>query len=78
MLRARKGRRSAMRKGGGTFYLKMERGGGFPRRGGGVVRTAAGRVSRGDWWVDAVHGQVNKACMENDTPTFAITLCPQT
>ena len=33
-------------KGGGTFVWKYRKGG-FPRRGGGVVHTCAGRVSRG-------------------------------
>ena len=33
--------------GGGTFYLEIQRGGGYPTRGGEVVHTGAGRVSRG-------------------------------
>ena len=36
---------SLRRKGGGSFYLETEMGGGVPRRGGGVGRTGFGRVS---------------------------------
>ena len=43
---AGKGRKSPRRKeGGGYFYLKVEKGGRVPRRGGGVVCTAAGSVA---------------------------------
>ena len=45
---AGKGRRRSLRqKGAGTFYLEIERGAGFSRRGGGVVRHGARRVLRG-------------------------------
>ena len=34
-------------RGGGLFYSEIQRGGGYPTRGGGVVHTGAERVSRG-------------------------------
>ena len=43
----REGEEESEAKRGCSFSLKMDKGRGSPRRGGGVVHTAAGRVSQG-------------------------------